>query len=271
MKYKGFILPLVLTVLFAISLTSMQIFSFQKQHFKGIVSIEKRSEFQVRLQKLKKASIYNAESAWPTVSKADVPLSGLFNLNNLVSNSVLGERVVNKRELAIFTKILKKCGLPLSYTKDILAFLTSKQKISVNFSTIDMLAFLDIPPNKIPDFLVCFRLSSRFSRVNIKFSSVSHIEAFLEVSNDEANSIKKLIVGGQISNRSELISYLNKKDTIIELKRKHRNIVVSDLLDHAATYWNANNETFAYFEQDFAAERGWSIFADTVLWLPELE
>lgn len=271
MKCKGFILPLVLTVLFAISLTSMQIFSQQKQHFKEFVTTEKQIKFQNRLLKLKNASIYNTESSWPSVSKTNVPLSGLFNLNSLVSNSVLGDRVINQRERAIFTKILQKCGLPLSYTKGILAFLTSKQKISVNFSTIDLLAFLDIPPNEIPDFLVCFRLSSRFSRVNIKFSSASHIEALLEVSSDEANSIKSRIIGGQISNRSELISYLNKKESVIELKRKHRNIIVSDLLDHAATYWTYNNETFAYFEQTFAAERGWSIFTDTVLWLPELE
>ena len=46
------------------------------------------------------------------LSKTDIPLSGLFNLNNLVNNSVKGTRSINKEQLLIFSEIIRGCDLP---------------------------------------------------------------------------------------------------------------------------------------------------------------
>ena len=135
---------------------------------------------------------------------------------------------------------------------------------------IDLFAFLEVQENTIVDTLVCFRISSRSSRINIKFSNATHIAAYLDLPIGEAITIKRLIMEGQISKKSELLAYLSKKESIDNLKKRHRNIMISDQVDHAATYWTFENDTFAYFEKDFSVENGWSVFSDTVLWLPEL-
>jgi hypothetical protein len=135
---------------------------------------------------------------------------------------------------------------------------------------IDLFAFLEVQENTIVDTLVCFRISSRSSRINIKFSNATQIAAYLDLPIGEAITIKGLIMEGQISKKSELLAYLSKKESIDTLKKRHRNIMISDQVDHAATYWTFENNTFAYFEKDFSVENGWSVFSDTVLWLPEL-
>ena len=270
MRYDGFVLPLVLAVLIAISISSLQIYSSQKQHFENYFTTDEKIDFLNTIKKLKTESISYDSSPWQNIVKTDIPLSGLFNLINLVNNSVMGKRSINNEQLLIFSKIIRGCNLPASYTEQILSFLLSQSNINNNFSMIDLFAFLEVQENTIVDTLVCFRISSRSSRINIKFSNATQIAAYLDLPIGEAITIKGLIMEGQISKKSELLAYLSKKESIDTLKKRHRNIMISDQVDHAATYWTFENNTFAYFEKDFSVENGWSVFSDTVLWLPEL-
>lgn len=271
MRYNGFVLPLVLAVLIAISISSLQIYSAQKQYFENYFSTNEKIDFLNTIKKLKTISASYGSSPWQNIVKNDIPLSGLFNLNNLVNNSIKGTRSINKKQLLIFTEIIRGCDLPALHKEQILSFLLSRSNINNNFSMIDLLAFLEVEENTIADMLVCFRISSRSSRINLKFSSAKQIAAYLDLPIGEAITIKRLIMEGQISKKSELLAYLSKKESIDVLKKRHWNIMISNQVDHSVTYWTFENETFAYFEKVFSVEGGWSVLSDTVLWIPELK
>lgn len=270
MRYNGFVLPLVLAVLIAISLSSTAIYSTQNRYFENFTSADSKLNYLRMIKSLKAASIYKKENPWQTIIKTDIPLSGLYNINNLTTRSLSGRTIIDENQLQIFSRVIKVCDLPDTYVGKILTFLEYYSEISIDFTMIDLLAFVDIPSEKIPDIIICFRVSTRSSRINLKYSSAEKIGALLDLSISEASAIRNLISDGRIKKKSDLLGYLDKTETLIGLKKRLRNIIISDQIDHAATYWTMANETFAYFEQDFSTEQGWSIFAETILWLPEL-
>lgn len=271
MRYNGFVLPLVLTVLIAISLSSLGIYSTQNRYFENFTTNDSQIQYLKRIKSLKAASISSKGNSWQTIVRNDIPLSGLYNINNLMTSSLSGRRAIDQKQLQIFNRVVNACDLPVSYVEKVLSFLEFYSEISIDFTMIDLLAFLDVPEKVISDIIVCFRFSTRSSRINIKYSSVEQMAALLDLSRSEAINIKSLIMNGRIETKSELLAYLGKKETINNLKKRHRNIMISDQIDHAATYWTFSNDTFAYFEKDFSTEQGWSIFSSTILWLPELK
>ena len=104
MRYDGFVLPLVLAVLIAISISSLQIYSSQKQHFENYFTTDEKIDFLNTIKKLKTVSISYDSSPWQNIVKTDIPLNGLFNLNNLVNNSAMGKRTINKEQLFYILK-----------------------------------------------------------------------------------------------------------------------------------------------------------------------
>lgn len=269
MKQPAFVFPITLFALLLIAGFSIAAFSLQQTHVDFLKQPTSFGSREQRVGKLTETSKVGAQNTWQGIERQELILDGLYNLNHLVETTALGGRQINSDQMLILERVLQGCDLDTALIPEIASYLLQVKTPRRSVSILDILASLEKPVDVVPKLLSCVRIASPLSKINFSYASAEMISSILKISKSRAEDLKRLMVSGDISTKSEFIADFGSESDVLNLKKILEKVIVRETYEHAATYWIEENETFAFFDQSLDKHGAWQMNWNIVLWVPE--
>lgn len=270
MKQTAFVFPITLFALLLIAGFSIAAFSLQQTHVDFLKQQTSFGSRELRVGKLTEASKVGAENTWQGIVRQELILDGLYNLNHLVETTALGGRQINLDQVLILERVLQGCDLDTAFVTEIASYLLQVDTPHRSISILDILASLEKPSDVVPKLLSCVRIATPLSKINFSYASAEMISSILKISKARAEVLKRLMVSGDISTKSEFIADFGPESDSLDLEKNLKQVIIRETYEHAATYWVEENETFAFFDQSLDKDGAWQMNWNIVLWVPEI-
>ena len=267
-RKNGFLLPLALLSLLVISILAINGFSYIQNHTDLLTQHAESIEIEKQKKLFEKMAFPNTVTQNSRISAISVDLSGLYNLSFLTDRDANDKTNINIEQLEIFHRLLSKCTGTSDLAIPIAEYLVTIPLIEGGFGLLDLLNELSVPLDTGVVLLPCIRIASGSHKLNLSLASEITLQAYFNLSPEDARRLAKYIENQKIPNHEGLKAFLSGIYKDKNFSAILRSTVISARLDHRGTVLEYGGETFAYLDSVLDSEGNWIKNRNFFLWIP---
>ena len=267
-RKKGFLLPLALLSLLVISILAINGFSYIQNHTDLLTQHAESIEIEKQKKLFEKMAFPNTVTQNSRISAISVDLSGLYNLSFLTDRDANDKTNINIEQLEIFHRLLSNCTGTPDLAIPIAEYLVTIPLIEGGFGLLDLLNELSVPLDTGVELLPCIRIASGSHKLNLSLASEITLQAYFDLSPEDARRLAKYIENQKIPNHEGLKAFLAGIYKDKNFSAILRSTVISARLDHRGTVLEYGGETFAYLDSVLDSEGNWIKNRNFFLWIP---
>ena len=267
-RKTGFLLPLALLSLLVISILAINGFSYIQNHTDLLTQHAESIEIEKQKKLFEKMAFPNTVTQNSRISAISVDLSGLYNLSFLTDRDANDKTNINIEQLEIFHRLLSKCTGTPDLAIPIAEYLVTIPLIEGGFGLLDLLNELSVPLDTGVELLPCIRIASGSHKLNLSLASEITLQAYFNLSPEDARRLAKYIENQKIPNHEGLKAFLSGIYKDKNFSAILRSTVISARLDHRGTVLEYGGETFAYLDSVLDSEGNWIKNRNFFLWIP---